>query len=69
MPVEVRAHKGSTTNFTVPSGTRKEIESAIAEKLRSDKELVWTDDSKGISVACIGDDEIWKPQRRFSEKD
>jgi hypothetical protein len=62
--IEVRAHKGSSTKFTVPNGTRREIESAIADKFRSDKELVWEDDPEGISVAVIGNIP-WRPRRRF----
>jgi hypothetical protein len=66
--IKVLAHKNCTATFAVPSGTRKEIEKAIEETLRSDKELVWQDDLKGIKVDCIGIDETWKPQRRFFPK-
>ena len=65
--IEVRAHKGCSLKFTITAGaTRKETEGAIAEKLRSDKELVWEDDPEGINVACISGNEIWRPRRQFS---
>jgi hypothetical protein len=44
--IEVLAHKSSTAKFTVTAGSRKEAEQAIADKLRSDIELVWTDESR-----------------------
>jgi hypothetical protein len=62
--IEVRAHKGSSTKFTVPNGTRLEIQNAIAERLCSDKELVWEDDPEGINVAVIANIP-WRPRRRF----
>jgi hypothetical protein len=64
--VKVIAHKGSTATFTVPSGTRAQIEVAIAEKLRSETELAWKDDPEGINVACISPNDVWRPRRRFS---
>jgi hypothetical protein len=63
--VTVIAHKTSTVTFTVPSGTRPEIEDAIAERLRSDTELVWIDSPEGIKVDCLCQDTVWKPRRRF----
>jgi hypothetical protein len=63
--VTVIAHKSSTVTFTVPSGTKTEIEHAIAERLRSDKELVWKDSPEGIKVDCFHQDKVWKPRRRF----
>jgi hypothetical protein len=48
--VEVWAHKLVSTKFTVPNGSRPQMESAIAERFRSDKELVWEDHPEGISV-------------------
>jgi hypothetical protein len=64
--VDVLLFKGSTAKLTVPNGTRPEIEKAIADKLRSDKALVWTDSDSGINVTCLrGDDPPWKPRRRF----
>jgi hypothetical protein len=65
--IEVRAHRGQSSAFTITAGgTRKEIEDAIAERLRSDAELVWEDDPEGINVACISGNNIWRPRRRFS---
>lgn len=67
--VQVLAFKNCLAKFTVPNGTRPEIEKAIADKLRSDKGLVWTDDEDhGIKVTCIPADDPslwWKPRRRF----
>jgi hypothetical protein len=63
--VMVIAHKSSTVTFTVPSGTRHEIDTAIAERLRSDTELVWIDSPEGINVDCLYQDRVWKPRRRF----
>jgi hypothetical protein len=70
--IEVRAHRGQSSAFTITitaGATRKEIEDAIAERLRSDKELVWQDDPEGINVACISGNEIWRPRKRFSTID
>ena len=64
--VEVMARKGLCAKFTITAGaTRKETEDAIAEKLRSDTEIVWIDDGDGVNVACISENEIWRPRRRF----
>ena len=63
--IEVLAHKTSTTKFAVKATTRKEAEQAIADKLRSDKELVWADDPDGINVDCIWGNDVWRPRRRF----
>ena len=46
--IEVIASKKSTTKFTITAATRPEAEQAIAEKLRSDKELVWENDPQGM---------------------
>jgi hypothetical protein len=62
--VEIIAHKGSSTKFTVPNGTNSEIENAIAEKLRS--ELVWEDDPGGIKVDVRLGNKTLKPRWRFS---
>ena len=67
--VEIFANKGLSTKFTVPNGTRPEIESAIAEMLRPDKGLVWEDDGEGIRTACISPNAVWRPRRRFFETD
>jgi hypothetical protein len=66
--VTVIAHKTSTVTFTVTSGTRLEIENAIAERLRSDTELVWIDSPEGVKVDCLHQDTVWKPRRRFHVK-
>lgn len=66
---EVRAKKTCHTSFTVSAKTRKEAEEAIATQLRSDKELAWTDDLEGVSVACISGNEIWRIRQRFSLAD
>jgi hypothetical protein len=63
--IEVLAHKGSTAKFTVTADNRKEAEDAIAEKLRSGEGIIWTDDTTGINVDCIWDNNIWRPRRRF----
>ena len=62
--VEVIARNGTIARFTVKDGSRKEIEDAIAEKLKN-KEVVWEDDEGGISVICVRGNDIWKPRRRF----
>jgi hypothetical protein len=64
--IEVLAHKTSTAKFTITADSRPEAEKAIAERLRSNKELVWTDDSERINVDCIWSNNIWRPRRRFS---
>jgi hypothetical protein len=64
--VQVIARNGSIAKFTVPDGTRKEIEAAIETKLRTDKEIVWKDDSGGVTATCIYEDKApWSPRRRF----
>jgi len=66
--IEVIAHRrGSSTKFTVPNGTNSEIETSIAEKLRSD--LVWEDDPGWIKVNCRLGNKSWKPRWRFSTTD
>jgi hypothetical protein len=67
--IEVLAHKGSTAKFTVAAGTRKEAEQAIADKLRSDTELIWTDDPDGVNVDCIWGNDVWRPRKRFVIED
>ena len=67
--VTVIAHKTSTVTFSVPAGTRTEIEDSIAERLRSDNELVWKDSPEGIKVDCFYQETVWKPRRRFNVKD
>ena len=64
--IEVIAHKkGSSTKFTVPNGTNSEIEKAIAERLRSDLELVWEDDPGGIKVDLRIGNKTLRPRWRF----
>jgi hypothetical protein len=63
--IKVLAHKGSTAAFEVTANTRPEAEEAIAVKLRSGEEIVWTDDPAGISVTVIWDNIPWRPRRRF----
>ena len=67
--IEVIAEKLSIVTFTVPNGTRPEIESAIAERLRSESELVWTDSPNGIRVVCLSPNGVWRPRRRFFPTD
>jgi hypothetical protein len=62
---EVRAQKQCNANFTITADSRKEAEDAIAEKLRPNAELVWTDDPKGVNAVCISQNEIWRIRRRF----
>jgi hypothetical protein len=66
--VNVIARNGTISRFTVKDGSRKEIEEAIAEKLK-DKELVWDDDDGGITVVCVRGDDLWRPRRRFFSND
>jgi hypothetical protein len=63
--IKVLAHKGSTAAFEVTANTRPDAEEAIAAKLRSGEDIVWTDDPAGISVAVIWDNVPWRPRRRF----
>ena len=64
--VQVIARQDRMAKFTVPDGTRKEIEAAIETKLRTDTEVVWTDGSDGISATCIYEDKPpWRPRKRF----
>jgi hypothetical protein len=67
--VQIIAEKLSTVTFTVPNGTRSQIEDAIAERLRSDTELLWVDSPNGIRVICISPNGVWRPRRRFSTTD
>jgi hypothetical protein len=68
--VTVFAHRGQSAEFTVPNGaTRKDVEKAIAEKLRSDEGIVWRNNPEGVNVDCILNSTIWKPRRRFYLKD
>ena len=62
---EVRAQKTCLANFTITASTRKEAEAVIEDKLHSDKEIIWTDDPEGISIACIPENTIWRIRRRF----
>jgi hypothetical protein len=62
---EVLAHKTCTAKFTVPDGTRLEIEKAIAERLRSGQEVVWEDDPVGVNVDVLSGNNIWRPRKRF----
>jgi hypothetical protein len=68
--INVIAHKGCSANFTANAGPdRKEIEESIAEKLRTDKDIVWGDEPEGINVACISVYGFWRPRRRFFTTD
>ena len=51
--IEVIAHKTCTAKFVVIAVTRAETQEAIAKKLRSGEEIVWTADSDGVSVVVI----------------
>jgi hypothetical protein len=66
--IDVIARKTSLAQFTVPAGTRPEIEKAIEEKLRS-KDIVWDGGPDGINVVCISQDKqnVWRPRKRFNE--
>jgi hypothetical protein len=66
--IDVIARKISLAKFTVPAGTRPEIENTIEEKLRS-KDIVWDSGSDGINVVCISQDKqnVWRPRKRFNE--
>jgi hypothetical protein len=67
---EVRAQRILGTSFKILAASRGEAEDAIAEKLRSDKELVWTDDSTGIKVSLsIGHELPKRPRRKYSLND
>ena len=68
--IDVIARKTSLAQFTVPAGTRPEIEKAIEEKLRS-SDMVWEDDSYGINVVCVSQDKqnVWRPRKRFKVPD
>jgi hypothetical protein len=67
---DVIARNGTISRFTVKGGSRKEIEEAIAEKLRPDnKEIVWENDDSGVTVVCVRGDDVWKPRRRFLVRD
>jgi hypothetical protein len=68
MDREVWAHKSSSTKFTVPNGTRLDMENAIAERLRSE-ELVWEDDPNGVSVTVIFGNKPLNIRRRFFKSD
>ena len=63
--IQVLAHRGQTAEFTVPNGiSRKEVEAAIAEKLRSNEGIVWINDPEGlVNVDTIRNKKGWKPQR------
>ena len=63
--VQVLVHKRSTTAFTIPNGTRAEMENAIADKLRSETEIVWKDDPEGVSAEVITPSGVWRPRKRF----
>jgi hypothetical protein len=63
--IEVIASKKSTTKFTITAASRPEAEQAIADRLRSDKELIWEDSPEGINAACISGSDVWRPRRRF----
>jgi hypothetical protein len=66
--IKVIARKDCMATFTITDGTRKEVENSIADKLRSDTEIVWVDDPEGIRAACIRDqdNDVWRPRRRFT---
>jgi hypothetical protein len=63
---EVLAHKTCTAKFIVPDGTRAEIETAIAERLSSEEDVVWEDDPAGINVDVISRNKVLKIRRRFA---
>jgi hypothetical protein len=54
--IDVIASQTVTVRFSVPDGTRPEIDKAIADRLRSDEALIWEDGPKGARAAlCIGE--------------
>jgi hypothetical protein len=66
MPIiKVLASQRRTTAFEVTANSRKDAEASIAERLRSDTELVWKDGHEGINVACIWGNDTWRPRARF----
>jgi hypothetical protein len=54
-----------TVRFSVPDGTRPEIEKAIADRLRSGNDLVWENDPKGARAVCVSGNDVWRPRKRF----
>jgi hypothetical protein len=68
--VQVIAREDRMARFTVPFGTREELVAAIAAKLRSGEEIVWTASSEGINVVCVYEDQPpWRPRTRFFPTD
>jgi hypothetical protein len=65
--VKMIAHKTTTATFTVPSGTRSEIENSIAERLRSGPALVWRD-SPDIKVDCLYQNVVWTISKHAKAK-
>jgi hypothetical protein len=62
---DIIVSKTVTVRFSVPDGTRPETEEAIADRLRSDQDLVWEDDPQGVKVVCVAGNNVWRPRRRF----
>ncbi len=63
--IDVIVSKVVTVRFSVPDGSRPETEEAIAERLRSDQDLVWEDDPEGVKAVCVSGNSVWRPRRRF----
>ncbi len=67
---DVIAYKQVLTRFTVTCDKETKVEDTIDEKIQSDKELIWTDDDKGIGVIYASGNSIPKrPRTRFFLKD
>jgi hypothetical protein len=62
----VLVHKTCTATFTVDDGPRREIQKAIAEKLRTGEGVTWEDGPEGISVTVIWPHDTWNIRKRFS---
>jgi hypothetical protein len=67
--VQIIADKTVTTTFTVPNGTRPEIEECIESRLSSDKALEWKDGPDGVRAACLYKNKVWRPRARFNLDD
>jgi hypothetical protein len=63
--IDIICSKTVTVRFSVPDGTRPETEAAIEQRLRSDNELVWEDDPKGVRAVCVSGNDVWRPRKRF----
>jgi hypothetical protein len=65
---DIIASQTVSVRFSVPDGTRPEIEKAIADRLRSDEALNWEDDPDGARAVCVSGNNVWRPRRHFKLK-